>query len=122
MAFSPDERLQFAKWYLGNEIWDQFMELNGRKISMPKMDKIRNPNAFVTSLLREFLRDKHPEINQDVLFTSIETSIMEARDERSQSQNAERMQQKEMAKMTESQRRDDTMVNSTKSPKQHKLT
>ena len=84
MDFIPDERLQFAKWYLGNEIWDNFMELYAKKLGLPKMDSIRNPNAFATSLLREFLMDQHPEINQEALCTSIETSIMEAGDEKTE--------------------------------------
>ena len=114
MAFTPDERLQFAKWILGNEIWDKFMELNVKKLSMPKIDKIRHPHAFATTLLKDFLRDQHPEINQEALFSSIETSIMDAKNERRQSQDAKRMKQEERAKMTESQRREDTMANSNK--------
>ena len=38
---------------------------------------------------------------------------------RRRSKNAERMKQQERAKMTESQRREDTMVNSNKSLTQH---
>ena len=116
MAFIPDERLQFAKWHLGNEVWDKFMELNANRIST---DKIRNQNAFATSLLKDFLRNRHPEISQVTLFASVESCILEAGDERRLSKNAERVKQEERAKMTESQRREDSMVNSNTSPMQH---